>query len=73
LKIKNKTLNLTNYTLNGALMKALGQAIKEGDSSFNRIILENNSLNDGEFAEMLLGFGKMVEIKSIVYIRNNFV
>jgi hypothetical protein len=71
-KIENGCLNLTNYTLNGSLAKALANGIIEKDKTFKKIIFDTNGMRDEDFACILYGFSKLEEIKSIVYIRNEF-
>lgn len=56
------------------LARALSQKIKKlGDNILNRLILDNNGLKDKDFARILIGIGQLLEIKSIVYIRNEFL
>lgn len=59
--------------LSGALIKAFAQSLKRGESSFNRIVLDNNSLRDEDFACLLTGLQELNEIKSVTYIRNDFM
>lgn len=72
-KLKKRTLNLAGYSLNGANVRALTWAFNYGDHIINRVILENNSIHDEDFAELLCGLQHLQEVKSIVYIRNELM
>ncbi len=71
-KVKNKILNLSGYGISAGLAKSIGQSIKKNDNFLSRIILENNGLKDEDFAAMLEGLGRLQDIKSIIYIKNEF-
>ena len=72
-KIKNKMLNLTNYGISGAAAKAFASSIRKKDNFLSRIALENNGLHDEDFAALLEGLGRLHDIKSIVYVKNEFL
>ncbi len=72
-KIKNKMLNLTNYGLSGAAIKAFSASIRKKDTFLSRIALENNGLHDEDFAVLLEGMGKLLDVKSIIYVKNEFL
>ena len=71
-KIKQKTLNLTNYVLGKELCKSLQESISKGNTSFNRIILESNGISDEASSEIFCAFQNLLEVKSLVYIKNDF-
>lgn len=71
-KIYHKILNLTGYTLNGTLLRAFVSAISKGEESFNKVLMENNSIHDDDFRVFLEGLANLAELKSIVTIRNEF-
>ncbi len=54
------------------ICQSLSEAISKGDSIFNRVILDNNGFLDSTGAEILDGFSKLLEVKSLVYIKNDF-
>lgn len=56
------------------LARAISQKLKKlSDNVLNRVILDNNGLKDNDFARILIGLGQLLEIKSLVYIRNEFL
>ena len=67
------TLSLQNYTLSIGHCKALARScpkFKEG--VFNRIVLDNCGVDDGEFASILQGLKTMKDFKKIIYRYNSF-
>ena len=60
-RIKDNKLTLSGYTLNSGLCKALGIYLGESnwriDKSFllKELVLDNNSISDEDFAEILSG------------------
>lgn len=65
-------MNLSGYGISPGLAKSIGQAIKKNDNFLSRIILENNGLKDEDFANLLGGLNRLQDIKSIIYIKNDF-
>ncbi len=55
------------------MIKAFVNSLKEDEKLLNRIVLDSNSLRDEDLAYLLGGLEKLVEIKSIVCIRNEFM
>jgi hypothetical protein len=39
----------------------------------SRVAFENNGLKDEDFAEMLEGLSRLLDIKSIIYVKNEFL
>ena len=72
-KIHGKHLNLTGYALNSSLARAFVSALRPADTVLTRITLESNSLHDDGFHTILTGLKKLHSLKSIVYIRNEFM
>ena len=72
-KIKNKTLNLARYALSNGVAKSLGGCLKKGDNILSRIILDKNGLKDDDFSAILQGLQLLQDIKSIIYISNEFL
>jgi hypothetical protein len=66
-------LNLTNYGLSPAAIRAFSATIRKKDTFLSRIAFENNGLKDEVFAEMLEGLGRLLDIKSIIYVKNEFL
>ena len=71
-KIKNKVLNLTNYSISPTVLKSFVSALKPQESIFSRVILENNGLNDNDMELLVSSLQLMNELKSIICIRNEF-
>jgi hypothetical protein len=65
-------LNLTNYGISPAAVKAFASTIRKKDTFLTRIALENNGLRDEDFAVLLEGIGRLFDVKSIIYIKNEF-
>ncbi len=63
---------MTNYIMGKDICQSLSEAISKGDSIFNRVILDNNGFLDSSGAEILDGLSKLLEVKSLVYIKNDF-
>lgn len=72
-KIKNNLLNLTNYGLSGESIRAFADTIRKKDTFLTRVALENNGLKDVDFASMLEGLGRLLDIKSLIYVKNEFL
>ena len=54
-KVRNKCLNLTGYTLNSNLAQAFMGSLKKGETVIIRLVLQNNSIHDSDFASILNG------------------
>ena len=53
---------------------SLSQALRKGklEDSFTKLILDTNGLKDEDFAGLLSGFLNLIELKSLIYVRNDF-
>jgi len=56
------------------LAASLSQALRKGklEDSFTKLILDTNGLKDEDFAGLLSGFLNLIELKSLIYVRNDF-
>jgi len=72
-KIKNNLLSLTNYGLSGEAIRAFADTIRKKDNFLTRIALENNGLKDEDFASLLEGLSRLLDIKSLIYVKNEFL
>lgn len=72
-KIKNNLLNLTNYGLSGESIRAFADTIRKKDTFLTRVALENNGLKDEDFASLLEGLSRLLDIKSLIYVKNEFL
>jgi hypothetical protein len=54
------------------ICQSLKESIAKGDTSFNRIILERNGILDEAGADIMSTLNNLLEVKSLVYIRNDF-
>ena len=72
-KIKNNLLNLTNYGLSGESIRAFADTIRKKDTFLTRLALENNGLKDEDFASLLEGLSRLLDIKSLIYVKNEFL
>ena len=66
-------LNLTNYGISGPAVRAFAASIRKKDTFLSRIALENNGMKDEDFADMLEGLSRLLDIKSIIYVKNEFL
>jgi hypothetical protein len=71
-KIRQKTLNLSNYLMGKEICQSLKESIAKGQVYFNRIILERNGIIDEAGADIMSTLYNLLEVKSLVYIRNDF-
>ncbi|TNV87178.1 hypothetical protein FGO68_gene2179 [Halteria grandinella] len=71
-KIHHKTLTLPSYVLSPQLVKTFAHSLTPGELSFTRILLEDNSLQDEDFATLLTGLKHLHDLKSLIYVHNSF-
>ena len=70
-KIKNRTLTLKDYKINMGLSQALGSSLILYHNILERVILDNNGMNDAMLAAFLNGLLDQLNFKSITYKRNS--
>lgn len=71
-KVYMKTLQLKDYNLSNAQLKALYLASRYFDNFVNKIFLDNNGVTDEQFASIVDSFWCLSDFKSIVYKNNEF-
>ena len=76
--MKNNELSLTGYYLNSGVCKAAGIYLAESNWRINRkflikeLVLDNNKINDQDFAEIMSGLAIQAQLSKLTYARNAF-
>jgi hypothetical protein len=59
--------------MSAAAIRAFSDTIRKKDTFLSRVAFENNGLKDEDFAVMLEGLSRLLDIKSIIYVKNEFL
>ena len=70
-RIREKSLDLKDYTINVGLAKALAHTFSRDRTILQRLVLENNNLSEKTLFTIMEGVSKQLCLKAFIYKRND--